>query len=60
LRRFFEESIMHFCTRRTANGRVTLNEERLISTCNGKRGEIVLNGPKEYNRALQDFFGIVL
>ena len=48
------------CTRRTADGRVTLTEEKLIITSRGQRNEIILDGPLSYNRALAEHFGIVL
>ena len=49
------------CTRRTNDGRVTLTEEKLIITsCDGKRTEIALDGPEAYANALSEHFGIIL
>jgi N-hydroxyarylamine O-acetyltransferase len=46
-------------SRATANGRVTLEEGKLIITENGKRSEQPVTGP-EWPRLLREHFGVVL
>ncbi|HEU5329449.1 MAG: arylamine N-acetyltransferase family protein [Thermomicrobiales bacterium] len=48
------------CTILTAAGRITLSDDRLIITNNGKRAEHMLTSAKERTEALRDHFGIVL
>ena len=47
-------------SRATANGRVSLEEGRLIVTENGHRTERAIESGEEYNRLLQQYFGITL
>ena len=47
-------------SRVSKGGRITLEEDRLIVTVNGKRSERSLNSQDEYNALLKEFFGIVL
>lgn len=47
-------------SRATPDGRVSLEDGRLIITKNGKRTERPLNSQNEYNALLMEYFGIVL
>ena len=47
------------CTRATANGRLTLSEQRLIITDNGQRQEREVS-EEEYTSILREQFGVVL
>jgi N-hydroxyarylamine O-acetyltransferase len=48
------------CTRATADGRVTLADNRLIITRNGNREERVLGSEEEWREALKKYFEVVL
>ncbi len=48
------------CTLLTRNGRVTLTDTKLIVTRGSRRFERHVRGPKEFNRLLQERFGIRL
>jgi N-hydroxyarylamine O-acetyltransferase len=47
------------CSRATAEGRITLAEDRLIITSNGERKEQLLSDEAAYLGALYEHFGIV-
>lgn len=47
------------CTRATPEGRLTLSEDRLITTAAGVRGEQQLAGEEEWREALRALFGVV-
>lgn len=47
-------------SRASKEGRITLEEDRLITTVNGQRSERSLNSLDEYNALLKEYFGIVL
>ena len=48
------------CTRLTEEGRITLRDERLIETKNGRRQEARISDEEEYLAALEEHFGIRL
>jgi N-hydroxyarylamine O-acetyltransferase len=48
------------CTQLTLNGRVTLTDTKLIVTRRSRRFERHVRGPKEFDRLLQEQFGIRL
>lgn len=48
------------CTIATPDGRVTLSDQRLITTTHGKKTERELSDQKEYDAALAEYFGVVL
>ncbi|MBV9086136.1 MAG: arylamine N-acetyltransferase [Acidobacteriaceae bacterium] len=48
------------CTRATPDGRITVADSKLIITRNGAREEMPISSESEWNRALQEHFGIVL
>jgi N-hydroxyarylamine O-acetyltransferase len=48
------------CTIATRSGRITLSDQRLITTIDGERQERLLTGQEEYRAALAEHFGIVL
>lgn len=48
------------CTRRTAEGRVTISQMRLITTSGEDRVELELRGEEEYAWALREHFRIVI
>lgn len=48
------------CTKATVTGRVTLSDNRLIVTENGQRQESILETETEYQRILEDYFGIFI
>jgi len=48
------------CSRATHRGRVTISDDRLIQTVDGRRTDTRLTSLEEYVRALADFFGIDL
>jgi N-hydroxyarylamine O-acetyltransferase len=48
------------CTLATRSGRITLSDQRLITTTHGERQEHLLTTQEEYAAALSERFGIVL
>ena len=48
------------CTMATSDGRITLSDRRLLLTADGRREERILGSDQEWNRALQEHFGVVL
>lgn len=48
------------CTIATDNGRVTLSNDRLITTINGSKQELHLQSPKDVQSALERYFKIAL
>jgi N-hydroxyarylamine O-acetyltransferase len=48
------------CSRATAEGRVTLSNDKLIETQNGVRNERVLAGDQEWREILHERFGVTL
>ena len=48
------------CSLATPEGRVSLDNSRLITTHHGRRQERLVTDPEEYNRLLHDLFGIDL
>ena len=48
------------CSMATAEGRVTLADEKLIETSRGVRQEKLLSGEQEWRSTLRDLFGVVL
>jgi N-hydroxyarylamine O-acetyltransferase len=48
------------CTLATADGRITLSDNRLIITRNRSREERILESEEEWRNALKNFFGITL
>jgi len=48
------------CTIATRSGRITLSDQRLITTIDGERQERLLTGQEEYRAALAEHFGVVL
>ena len=55
---FFCQKLL--CTRRTPTGRMTLSQERLILTEEGRREERPVGSPQERERLLRECFGITL
>ncbi len=49
-----------FCTKATADGRITLLDNRLIMTSRGEREEMPITGASEYNSMLKKYLGIDL
>ena len=47
-------------SRATSDGRVSLEEEKLILTQNGQRTEQIIESKDEYRELLQKYFGVVL
>jgi N-hydroxyarylamine O-acetyltransferase len=48
------------CSRATAEGRITVTQDKVIATRNGDREERVLSSNQEWRKALQENFGIAL
>lgn len=48
------------CSRATKLGRVTLKDDRLITTENGARVEAPITGEQAFLRALEEHFGVIL
>src|ERR1700674_2448006 len=48
------------CSLATAEGRITLSDEKLIETREGSRQERLLSGEREWRAKLCDLFGVVL
>jgi N-hydroxyarylamine O-acetyltransferase len=48
------------CSRATPDGRVTLADMKLITTCRGVREERILGSQEEWRETLQEQFGVVL
>jgi len=48
------------CSLPTAEGRITLSDEKLIETREGSRQERLLSGEREWRAKLLDLFGVVL
>ena len=48
------------CSLATSDGRITLSDRRLILTVNGRKEERILGSDDEWQRALKEYFGIVL
>lgn len=48
------------CSRATPDGRITLSEQRLIVTREGKQEELLLASDQDWQVALKEYFQIVL
>jgi N-hydroxyarylamine O-acetyltransferase len=48
------------CTLATAQGRITLDDARLITTTNGRREELDVNDEASFHRLLVERFGVRL
>ena len=48
------------CSRATPNGRITLSEMKQITTCNGRREELLLKSDEEWRTVLADQFGMLV
>jgi N-hydroxyarylamine O-acetyltransferase len=49
---------MAICSRATTNGRITLSNDRLITTTGDRREERLVAGDEEYRTLLKEWFGI--
>lgn len=48
------------CSIATRSGRITLSDQRLITTIDGERKEQILGSQEEYSTALAEHFGVIL